>query len=268
MTAIENLFLMGTENLNAVGNSLANALTGNTGNNVLSGANGNDTYYVQNTGDSVVENANEGIDTVVTTVTWTLGDNTENAILTGNQHFNLTGNGLNNVLTGNIGNNILTGGLGDDTYYVQNVNDYVVEQHFQGTDVIYSTVTYSLFGRAVENLILQGTENLNATGNSLTNSLTGNDGNNTLNGKGGADNLTGGLGSDLFLFETGSGADTVTDFTAAQNDTININAYTSGVANNSLVSQSGANVVINLGGGNIITVLSATQADVLAHIVW
>ncbi|ESQ91527.1 hypothetical protein ABAC460_05960 [Asticcacaulis sp. AC460] len=266
--AIENLFLMGTDNLNATGNSLANALTGNTGNNVLSGAGGNDTYYVQNAGDSVIENANEGIDTVVTTVTWTLGDNTENATLTGNQHFNLTGNALNNVLTGNIGNNILTGGLGDDTYYVQNVNDFVVEQHFQGTDVIYSTVTYSLFGRAVENMILQGTENLNATGNSLNNILTGNSGANRLEAGVGNDTFSGGLGADVFVFLAASGKDTITDFSGSQNDSINVNAYTAGTANAAMVTQAGANVLINLGGGNTVTVLNAGQADVLAHMVW
>ncbi|WP_050808298.1 beta strand repeat-containing protein [Asticcacaulis biprosthecium] len=266
--AIENLFLMGTGNLNATGNGLANALTGNTGDNILSGGAGNDTYYVQNVGDSVIENANEGIDTVVSTVTWTLGANIENATLTGNQHFNLTGNALNNVLTGNTANNSLTGGLGDDTYYIQNVADNVAEQHFQGTDVIYSTVTYSLFGRAVENLILQGTADLNATGNSLNNILTGNAGINRLEAGVGNDTFSGGLGADVFVFLAASGKDTINDFSGSQNDTINVNAYTAGVANAAMVTQLGANVIVNLGGGNTVTVLNASQADVLAHMVW
>ncbi|EGF93612.1 hemolysin-type calcium-binding repeat 2 copies family protein [Asticcacaulis biprosthecium C19] len=283
---IENLTLTGAVALNATGNNLANVLTGNTlantldgsgghdrldggaGIDTLIGGTGNDTYVVDDPTDTLTELAGQGADSVEAWTTYTLGAEVENLTLMGSAAISGTGNALNNVLTGNSNSNILTGGLGNDTYYIQNTGDNVVELSGEGTDTIYSTVTYSLSGRYAEAIILTGSANVNATGNSLTNSLTGNSGNNTLNGKGGADNLTGDLGSDLFLFETASGADTVTDFSAAQNDTININAYTAGVANNGLVTQSGANVLISLGGGNVITVLTATQADVLAHIVW
>ncbi|ESQ88931.1 hypothetical protein ABAC460_14210 [Asticcacaulis sp. AC460] len=283
---VENLTLVDAAAINGTGNGLANVLTGNSAVNTLDGGSGNDrldggasadnliggtggdTYVVDDAGDAITELAGGGADLVEAWTTYTLAAEVENLTLMGSFAISGTGNGLNNVLTGNTNTNTLAGGLGNDTYYVQNTGDNVVELAGEGTDTIYSTVTYSLAGRYAEAIILTGSANVNATGNSLTNSLTGNDGNNTLNGKGGADNLTGGLGSDLFLFETASGADTVTDFSAAQNDTVNINAYTAGVTNTSLVSQSGANVVINLGGGNIITVLSATQADVLAHIVW
>ncbi|WP_162148510.1 polysaccharide lyase family 7 protein [Asticcacaulis sp. AC402] len=266
--AIETLILQGTEALTATGNSLANSLTGNAGDNILIGGGGNDTYTVQNSGDSTVENANEGMDTVLSSISWTLGNNVENLTLIGINHVNATGNALNNVLTGNGGINTLTGGLGDDTYYVQNATDTVVEQHLQGTDLIYATVTYSLFGRAVEALILTGAADLNATGNSLANTLTGNSGANTLDGRAGNDLLTGGLGADVFLFGTASGTDMVGDFSATQNDTINVNAHTGGVANVALVTQVGMDVVINLGGGNIITVLSATQTDVISQMIW
>src|SRR5262252_4765667 len=44
----------------------------------LSGGLGDDTYVLNNTGDQVVENANEGIDTVYAFVTYTLPTNVEN----------------------------------------------------------------------------------------------------------------------------------------------------------------------------------------------
>ena len=73
---------------------------------------GNDTYVVDNAGDVVTENANEGTDTVQSAVTYTLGANVENLTLTGAAAINGTGNALDNVLTGNSANNVLTGGAG------------------------------------------------------------------------------------------------------------------------------------------------------------
>ena len=70
----------------------------------MSGGLGNDTYVVDNTGDVVTENANEGTDTVQAGVTYTLATNVENLTLTGTGSINGTGNALDNVITGNSGN--------------------------------------------------------------------------------------------------------------------------------------------------------------------
>ena len=116
---VENLTLTGSGNLNGVGNALDNVITGNSGNNVLNGKEGNDTliggagndiYVVDSTGDVVIENANEGTDTVRSSVTYTLGANLENLILTGSANIDGTGNGGDNVINGNTGDNNLTGG--------------------------------------------------------------------------------------------------------------------------------------------------------------
>ncbi|EGF93282.1 hemolysin-type calcium-binding repeat 2 copies family protein [Asticcacaulis biprosthecium C19] len=282
---VENLTLTGAA-ASATGNGLANVLTGNGGANMLDagaghdsldggagtdtliGGSGNDSYLVDSTGDVITEAAGGGADAVWSSVTYTLSVDVESLTLTGTAAINGTGNAVGNVLTGNTGNNVLSGGLGNDTYYVQNTGDAVVELGGEGTDVIFSAVTYSLSGRYAETINLTGSNNINATGNSLTNTLVGNDGSNTINGKGGKDSLTGGLGADVFLFEASNGKDTITDFSAAQNDSINVNAYTGGVANNSLVAQVGGNVVITFDASNTITVIGATQADVLAHMVW
>jgi serralysin len=81
----------------------------------MRGGTGNDIYMVDNAKDSVTENANEGIDTVQSTRTYTLGANLENLTLTGTSAINGTGNTLDNVLTGNSAANTLTGGAGNDT---------------------------------------------------------------------------------------------------------------------------------------------------------
>ena len=90
-------------------------LDGGTGTDSLSGGAGDDTYIVDATGDSVTENTNEGIDTVQSSVTYTLGAEVEHLTLTGSSALSGTGNALDNVLTGNSANNTLTGGAGNDT---------------------------------------------------------------------------------------------------------------------------------------------------------
>src|SRR5204862_488699 len=152
---------------------------------------GNDTYIVDNSGDFVIEQADQGIDTVLSSVSYTLSADVENLTLTGSNAINGTGNELNNTITGNSAANILTGGAGDDTYIVQNTDDVVVENTDEGVDTVVSSVSYAL-SDDVENLTLTGTANLNATGNALDNVITGNSGNNILDGGACADALIGG----------------------------------------------------------------------------
>ncbi len=141
---VENLTLSGTSALNGHGNELANLLIGNSGNNrleggagddtldgaagndTLVGGTGNDSYLVGIIGDSVVEAAGQGIDTVLAAVAWTLGDHVENLTLTGSSRIKGTGNALANRLTGNAGANLLTGLAGADTLDGAGGNDTLV----------------------------------------------------------------------------------------------------------------------------------------------
>ena len=151
---VENLTLTGTTAINGTGNALNNVLTGNSavntltggagndtlnggaGNDTMVGGTGDDTYVVDSASDVVTEAANEGVDTVNSSVTLTLGNNVENLVLTGTSAINGTGNTLNNTLTGNSGANTLSGGTGadtliggagNDTYVVDNTADVVTE---------------------------------------------------------------------------------------------------------------------------------------------
>jgi Ca2+-binding RTX toxin-like protein len=216
---VENLVLIGVAAINGTGNDGDNVLTGNSAANVLTGLTGNDTYVVS-TGDTVVEAAHAGMDTVISGSTHTLAANVEQLILVGLSPINGTGNGLDNVLNGvlNLAGNILTGGAGHDTYVV-GAGDTVVEASNQGTDRVESGATYTL-GVNVENLTLTGTAAINGTGNGSANVLTGNSANNVLTASGGNDTLRGGLGSDTvnggsgndtYLFGRGEGQDLVQD---------------------------------------------------------
>ena len=88
------------------------------------------------------------------------------------------------TLDGRGGADVMTGLGGNDTYYVDLTTDQVVEALNEGTDLVRSTVTYTLPVN-VENLLLLGTLPLNGTGNTLANTLYPSPGNNVLNGGGG-----------------------------------------------------------------------------------
>lgn len=92
-------------------------IDGGPGADRMAGRGGDDTYYVDNTRDVVRERAHEGIDTVVSQVSWTLGKHVENLSLGSATTASLvgTGNSLNNVIKDSYGSNVLYGMLGNDT---------------------------------------------------------------------------------------------------------------------------------------------------------
>jgi Ca2+-binding RTX toxin-like protein len=129
--------------------------------NAMTGTGGNDTFLVDNTGDTISEGADQGIDTVQSSVNWTLGDNIENLTFTGTLNTKGFGNALDNVIVDNDSNNVLyddgggssynisagfdtlRGGKGDDVYYV-NYEDTVVELAGEGNDTIVARNSYTL----------------------------------------------------------------------------------------------------------------------------
>ena len=228
---VENLILLQNGNINATGNDLNNQLSGNSSDNILNGntgvdtlkgGQGNDTYIVDSSLDLIIENQNEGIDSVQATSNYSLGDHLENLMLIGDKALQGIGNSLGNMLIGNefdnvfmgmdgadtiegglgndqlwgaSGNDVMSGGSGDDYYGVNDVGDIVNEDAGGGTDTVYATVNWSL-GSNFEKLILIGGLTLTGTGNELDNFIQGNFVNNTLFGGDGADTIEGGDGDD------------------------------------------------------------------------
>jgi Ca2+-binding RTX toxin-like protein len=119
---VENLVLLGPA-VQGYGNALSNAIYGTGADNLLDGDSGvdamyglagNDSYFVDNAGDFVIENLNEGSDLVYSTVSYTLAANTENLVLLGSGDLNGSGNTLSNAIYGNTGANTLNGGAAAD----------------------------------------------------------------------------------------------------------------------------------------------------------
>jgi uncharacterized delta-60 repeat protein len=264
---VENITLMGSAffaqgndgaNL-IIGNELDNSLYGRGGHDEIFGLGGNDTldggseanylyggfgddiYVVRNLTTYIFEESDEGSDSVISWVSYTLADNFEDLYLEDNssQAINGTGNAADNGLVGNSYNNILDGGAGadllvglggDDIYILDDQSslntasnlvgiygDLVVEDVNQGTDLVRASFSYALTDN-VENLTLMGSSAINGTGNALANTITGNAGNNTLNGAAGADTLIGGLGDDTYVVD--NIVDTITENSGAGTDTV------------------------------------------------
>jgi Ca2+-binding RTX toxin-like protein len=199
-------------------------LDGGGGSDAMYGGIGNDSYYIDTATDSIFEFLNEGVDSLYSTVSWTLGDNLENLKLLGAAALNGDGNSLNNSMTGNGASNILQGfagvdtlnggagvdimrgGTENDTYVVDIATDQTIELAGGGIDRVLSTTNWTLAAE-VEHLVLQGVA-IKGTGNGLANSLTGNASSNDLSGLANNDSLNGGLGNDRLT--GGDGLDTLT----------------------------------------------------------
>jgi Ca2+-binding RTX toxin-like protein len=191
-------------------------MEGGIGNDSMVGGTGNDTYFVDTTGDRAIENANEGTDTVSSSINYLLGGNLENLTLSGTSNLVGLGNTFNNNITGNSGANILNGNDGNDTLIGGAGND-------------------NLNGGNGNDSLNGGTENDILLGSTGNDTLIGSDGNDTLIGGNGSDSLTGGAGVDRFVFKySDERLDRITDFSVTQGDKIVVSAsgFSSGLTAN------------------------------------
>lgn len=130
---LNDLVLTGSAPIDGTGNGMNNKLSGNAAPNLLlglggddtligaagadtlKGGTGNDTYNIDDAGDTITEFAGQGIDSVIATLTHTLGANVEHLTLGGSTALDGSGNGLGNTLAGNAAANRLAGLGGGDS---------------------------------------------------------------------------------------------------------------------------------------------------------
>jgi Ca2+-binding RTX toxin-like protein len=224
------------------GDDIVNALGGNdsidggTGADQMNGRTGNDTYFVDNAGDSVTELAGEGYDIIIASVNYTLGAGLHVEELVAPLGrilpIELIGNELDNIIRGARGNdtlrgmagndlldrgtiteggpNTMVGGTGDDIYLagaLGGLSDSITELDGEGYDIVYLVRNDAFVltpGAFVELIAPVPTANIGAvqiSGNGLNNEIRGGQQNDQLNGGGGADTLIGFAGNDTYTID-------------------------------------------------------------------
>ncbi|MDQ8755944.1 calcium-binding protein [Sphingosinicella sp. LHD-64] len=243
--------LTGTDGNDAIyglgGNDVLEGLAGNDtldggeGADEMRGGEGDDIYFVDNAGDMPVEvGNNQGINRVYASVSYVLPfsgiqflSTTDDA---GTDPINLTGSDDTEVITGNAGNNILTAdslvqvtliGLGgDDTYIGAGSTDIIVEGPDGGIDTVIASSFTLAPGVHVEII-----RNPNPTSNFGTTFLTGNELHQTITGARSIDFIDSRGGGDILIGLEG-------------NDTYSVQA---------------GDIVVEVAGGGIDTVLARTD---------
>ncbi|MBU0621029.1 MAG: hypothetical protein KJ795_04185 [Gammaproteobacteria bacterium] len=240
---VEHLTLTGTSVINGVGNSLNNVLDGslNSAANVLSGLDGDDAYIL-GAGDTIDTAAEtSGIDTVITSETYTLAANIENLTLTGTNAINGSGNTAANILLGNTANNTLAGGAGNDLL-IGDAGDDIVKGG-NGNDILQG-------GGGNDTLSDMAGANVLDSG-AGTDTLSGSSGNELFMGGTGNDTITTGTGADIIAFNRGDGMDTVNggigmDNTITLGQGIDYGDLALSKVNNDLILEVGAGEQISL----------------------
>jgi Ca2+-binding RTX toxin-like protein len=237
----------------------------------MNGSTGDDSYVVNDVGDFIFEGLDSGLDSVASSVTYTLRNNLENLALTGGSAINGTGNASANTIVGNDAANVLNGaagadtlvgGLGNDVYFVDNVGDVVVENLAEGTDTIKSAISYSLQNAPnVENLTLLGNAAISGTGNAAANLLLGNAAANALDGGLGADTMNGGAGDDTYIVD--NVADRVVEIAAAGIDSVQASASYVLAANVENLTLTGGSTINGTGNAAANMIVGNDAANVL-----
>ncbi|HEY8358584.1 MAG TPA: hypothetical protein VIL30_14095, partial [Ramlibacter sp.] len=272
---LRGMALRGTgnaENNVLEGNAQANVLDGATGQDAMHGGAGNDTYHVDDAYDYIAESFNEGIDTVISSIGWSLHQNLENLTLAGSAGLWAAGNELANVIRGNDGDNTLSGvelfaqgssladtlegGAGNDTYDVRHAQDRVVEEAGKGDDTVYSHVASYTLAANVETGRVGGSTAATLKGNAGNNALyggygadtlEGGDGADTLSGGGGTDSLKGGAGDDMYILD--ASADTIIEAAGGGKDTVVVAASFTLASEFENLSLTGASAFNGTGNG-------------------
>jgi len=166
-----------------------------------------------------------------------------------------------------IGGDYLLGGAGDDTYYLWDTSETVVESAGKGVDtVMYESTGAPVLAANVENLFVMTSYVTGATGNALSNVIVAGSHGATLNGLGGDDVLVGGAGADIFKVVAGAGSDAIVNFTRSD-DVVQLQGYgvTSFSGLMALGAQSGSDVKFSFANGEILVLRGTTLSSLSAY---
>ena len=228
----------------------------------MTGGFGNDLFRVDNTADKVTEYFGEGLDTIESKVSLTLGANLERLVLIGDVDLDGNGNILSNEIVGNSANNGLKGlagddsilggggkdtldggvgadtvdgGDGDDILLQDTLLDIIADSGATLNDELRTIQSlsgalagiehYSFLGGKAVDFTADGQSN-RISGTKLADTLTGLGGDDTLNGGAGADSMSGGEGKDVYIVD--NKLDQITD-SGGVDRVESVIAYTLGV---------------------------------------
>lgn len=200
-------------------------LVGGTGNDTIYGGEGNDTIY-GNAGNNSLWGM-RGDDLIH-------GGDGHDRIGGGRGHDTLYGHGGNDTIFGGMGDDLIYGGAGDDVLWGMDDND-------------------TIFG---------------GTGNDF---IHGGKGDDVLDGGPGNDTMVGGPGADVFIFKEGHELLLIQDFTFSQQDILQLDSslWGGGLSAEEVLASYGyvdnGQIVLNFGGGDIITLAGITNMDMLAQ---
>ncbi|MEZ5895350.1 MAG: hypothetical protein R3C40_08325 [Parvularculaceae bacterium] len=249
---IANSVIVGTDNAEPLtGTSGDDSILGLGGADSILGLAGNDTID-GGAGDDTMDGG-DGNDTIA-------GYSGRDLIYGGADNDTLHGFGSHDSLYGGTGDDDLRGGYGRDLLNGSGGND--VLRGFEGDD--------RLFGGGGSDTLFGNDGNDSLTGGGGVDRLKGDAGDDTLNGRFGDDSVSGGAGDDLFEFRLGHDNDIIDDFVAgaATDDVIKLIGF--GAAFDTFAevlaasSQVGADVLIDFGGGDSITLKNVTLANLHA----
>jgi Ca2+-binding RTX toxin-like protein len=185
----------------------------------------------------------------------------------------------NDYLEGYGGGDRMEGGQGNDILVVDEASDVAFEAIGEGSDTLYTSVSYTLNrGAEIELLAARDNQSLDAltlTGNAFANAILGNSGSNIIDGGGGGDVMVGYGGDDTYYIRTvadqvfeaaGGGSDkvfTTFDFRMAADQEIEEVAIISSTSTNNiyLIGNDGANILRANNGNN--TIIGGDGADQL-----
>lgn len=177
------------------------------------------------------------------------GNDDDNHLLGNGGNDRLKGNGGHDNMDGGRGKDKLFGGAGDDTISGGDGRDMI--KGGAGDDSLSGGAGNDrLFGNGGNDTLEGGAGKDKLKGGAGNDVLDGGIGNDRLWGDAGDDTLTGGAGEDRFIFKSGAGADTITDFEIGV-DLLVIDTDIEAAFADLTVTDSGADAVVSYSGGTI-----------------